>query len=464
MVRAQVFFKFLLVVITFSIFSNAEVSAKRKPNWVKQRPTDPSYYMGRAMSFKKDGEVSYRINTKNKALKELSSQIKVNISSNSILRQFESNYEVKEEFESSTYESIDATLEGYEVLTWENKKEYWVLVRLSKDKYEMRKQMKLDNAKKISATYYYEAQEAVEKGSIYQGILLYIKAIGAIKSHVSEDLTYRDVDGTINLGTAIFSGIQDAFKMVNLEADQAQYLLQFSKELKVPLSLHAFYIDQLGEKRPLVNIPLTSYFSKGEGELSLPTTSDRDGLATFEINRLISKRKRQEIVAEFNIAPLIEKEDEETKVLLRAFFHKELLPKTTFSIEVEKSSAYVEANEIALGVSTDLFTRSIRSELSSSFFNITQDKETADFIVKVKAEFVEGGERKGSGYSLFIVFADVHISVIDNQTKMEIFSEGFSGLRGMKPGSYEYALKDVRAKALEKVKSDILLDMEQVNL
>ncbi len=464
MARTQMLFKFFIVVLATFGLSSFEASAKRKPDWVKQRPSDPAYYIGRAMAFKEGGDVGYRINTKNKALKELSAQIQVNISSNSILRQFENNYEVTEEFESKTVESVDATLEGYEVETWENKKEYWVLVRLSKDKYAMRKQMKLDNAKKMSATYYYEAQNAVNKGNVYQGILLYIKSIAAIKAHVSEDLTYRDVDGTINLGTAIFSGVQDAFNMVQLKAQQDVYQIKFSKELKLPLTVEASYKDALNEQRAIANIPLYFYFSKGEGDLSAPTTTDREGMATVNINRLISKRKSQEIVAEFNVEPLIENEDEETKVLLRAFFHKELLPKAVFNIQVEKSSAFIVADEVVFGENSNTFTKSVRSELSSSFFNITEDKDVADFIVKITSTFVDGGERKGSGYSVFLVFADVNISVVDNKTKMEIFSDGFSGLKGMKPGNYEYALKDARAKALKKVTEEILIEMEQVNL
>ena len=47
---------------------------------------------------------------------------------------------------------------------------------------------------------------------------------------------------------------------------------------------------------------------------------------------------------------------------------------------------------------------------------------------------------------------------------MEIFADGFNGVRGMQPGSYEYALKNVREKVKQKIIQEIFPKMEQVNL
>ncbi len=449
-----------------SILSLSNIEAKRKPSWVKQRPADPEYYIGRAMSPKEGGEVTYRTLARNKALKELSSEIKVTISSNSLLRQFENNYQLKEEYEASTSESVEATLEGYEVITWEDKREYWVMVRLNKDKYAMRKKMKLDYAKRMCATYYYDGKKAVENGNIYEGLLFYSQAIKAIRQHTNEDLSYKDIDGNLNLGSDIFSAIQEAFRKVDLQTDQPSYILQFSKELKVPLTLQASYIDALGDRRAISNLPLKYYFSKGNGELTKTGNTDREGKAQCDITRLISKRKSQEITAEFNLDIFLEKETKEDRVLLDAFFHDEFLPSTRFNIEVQKSTAYVVINEIVFNEESKgmTFGKMMRSELAQSYFNITEDKENADFIVSIDSEFIAGDEKKGKGYSVFIVFADFHMSIKDNKSQMEIFADGFSGLRGMQPGSYEYALKNVREKAKQKITKEIFPKMEQVNL
>ncbi len=454
----------LILFPALSSFSSAQ--AKRKPSWVKQRPSDTQFYVGRAMSPKLDGQLNYRVEARNNALKEMSSEIKVNISSNSILRQFENNYQVKEEFEASTHQSVQATLEGYEVLSWEDKKEYWVMVRLNKDSYALRQKQKLDYAKKLCASYYYDAQKAVDKGDIYEGLLFYAKAIKTIKPHVNEDLTYRDIDGSLNLGSDIFSGIQSTFRKINLSTIQAMYTLQFSKEMRVPLTLNASYLDATGNMQTLANLPLRYIFTKGEGEITSRGTTNYAGLATCDITRLISKRKSQQIKAEFDLDSFLEKETEEDKILLSAFFHEEYLPRTFFNIEVQKSSAYLLINEVVYGKKPvdAIFANMMRSELAQSYFNITNQRDSADFIVTINANFIADGERKGNGYSVFIVFADFHIIIADNKSQMEIFADGFNGLRGMQPGSFDYALKNVREKARQKIIDEIFLKMEKVNL
>ncbi len=456
----------IVFIISLTLFPVQESSAKKKPNWVKQRPDDSSYYIGRAMSLKQDGEINYRTEARNKALKQLSSEIKVNISSNSILHQFENNYQVKEEFEAKTYESVEATLEGYEVFTWENKKEFWVMLRLSKDKYALEKKLKLDNAKKISATYYYDGIKAVDNGNIYQALLMYIQAIKAIEAHVGEDLTYHDLNGNLNLGSDIFNAIQNTFKKINLQPENDSYLVQFSKELKIPLRLQASYHDKNSHQSPISNLPLKFYFTRGEGELSTTGLTNNDGKATCNVNRFISKRKSQEITAIFNANKLFEGENDETKILLQAFFHDEFLPTTRFNIEVQKSSAFLDINEVVFGETpnTKTFGNMMRAELAQSYFNITNNKDNADFTVKINSNFVSGDEKKGKGYSLYIVFVEFNISIIDNKNKMEIFADGFSDLKGMLPGSFEHALKDARKKAKKKIIDEILPKMEQVNL
>lgn len=461
------FINLLLWLILFpALLSFSSVEAKKKPSWVKQRPSDTQFYIGRAMSPKVDGELNYRVEARNNALKEMSSEIKVNISSNSILRQFENNYQVKEEFEASTHQSVQATLEGYEVLSWENRKEYWVMVRLNKDSYALRQKQKLDYAKKLCASYYYDAQKAVDRGDVYEGLLFYVKAIKAIKPHVNEDLTYRDIDGNLNLGSDIFSAIQNAFRKINLSTNQAIYTLQFSKEMRVPLTLNVGYSDTKGDMQALANLPLRYSFTKGDGEITTFGTTNYAGVATCDIKRLISKRKSQQIKAAFDLDRFLEKETEEDKILLSAFFHEEYLPVAFFNIEVQKSSAYLVINEVVYGKQPDdpIFSNMIRSELAQSYFNITNQRDSADFIVTINANFIADGERKGNGYSVFIVFADFHMRIADNKSHMEIFADGFNGLRGMQPGSFDYALKNVRQKARQKIIADIFPKMEKVNL
>ena len=67
--------------------------AKRKPGWVKQRPNDQTFYIGIAVLPKEGREADYRQAARGAALKQMSSEIKVNISSNSVLHKIENDNE-----------------------------------------------------------------------------------------------------------------------------------------------------------------------------------------------------------------------------------------------------------------------------------------------------------------------------------------------------------------------------------
>ena len=116
---------FILVLLTAFAIPQG-VSAKKKPQWVKERPNDPAYYTGIAMAQKTGDEREYVKTTRAKALKQMSSEIKVRISSNSVLHQLDNLAGFQEEYEAEIRTSVEQTLEGYEVETWQNRKEYWV--------------------------------------------------------------------------------------------------------------------------------------------------------------------------------------------------------------------------------------------------------------------------------------------------------------------------------------------------
>ena len=72
------------------VFSSTSYAGRRPPKWVKNRPVSSEYYIGVSV-VSKDVE-NYMQLAKNKALQDLASQISINISSNSVLHQFEPSF------------------------------------------------------------------------------------------------------------------------------------------------------------------------------------------------------------------------------------------------------------------------------------------------------------------------------------------------------------------------------------
>lgn len=455
----------LFTTITFLIISLTLVHAAKKPKWVKERPNDASSYIGIAMVPKYNGTADYAERARSQALQQLSSEIKINISSNSLLHQFENNYELKQEFESKIHTSVTQTLEGYDVQTWEDKNEYWVMMHLPKAKYELTRRMNLDKAKKLAALYCRDAKKSAEQYQITTALTLYVKAINTIKNHLEEDLTYRDFDGDLNVGTEIFNGIRQVFRNIEMRPAQPVYRLQLARQMEVPVTLHAQYATRDFGRIPVENLPVEFYFSKGDGELIPQRATQTDGSATCNISRFISKRRSQEITATFD-APALFHEAGGENTLLKLFFPSEIMPRVTFPIEVEKSTAYFMANETVFGNETNnnIFTNAIKSELSDNFFNFTPSPENADYLIRIQSRFTAGDEKRGNGYSIFLVYGDFTITIENKQRQIEVFADGVSNVKGMKPGDYEHALKDCRHKMQQYFSQTIVPKMEQVDL
>ena len=459
--------KLIVAIILFAIVPQ-NVSAKRKPSWVKQRPNDQAYYIGIAMSPKTGNSREYVKTTRDKALKQMSSEIKVRISSNSVLHQLEDLGGFKEEYEAEIRTSVEQTLEGYEVETWQNKKEYWVMVRLSKEKYRRMKMMELDMAKSHAFSYYNDARKALkEEHDVMAALNFLSKAVVSIKDHLEEDLTYRSIDGSVNLGTDIYRIIQEIFHRIELTPAQQKYLISLSRNEKNPIEVTAKFNARNGQTIPLRGLPLKFEFSKGEGVLSSQSVTGYDGVAKVVISRLISMKKDQELKCSLYISSIKRNEpDAETIKILDIFFPAKLVPATYIALELKRSKAYLETNEQVFGETSgqEPFLGSIKTLLNKSFFTFTNSKENADYIVSLKSDFKKAEEKKGNGYSLFIVFADFSISITNAQTGEEVFSDSIGGIRGMRPGSYEYALKDARKNALKAFKDKIISRLEQLDL
>ncbi len=442
--------------------------AKRKPSWVKQRPDDPAYYTGIAMSHKTKDSREYVRTTRAMALKQMSSEIKVKVSSNSVLRQLEDLGRFSEQYEAEIRTSVEQTLEGYEVKTWENRKEYWVMVRLSKEKYRRMKLMELDRAKSHAYSYYMDAKKAInEDHDVFTALNYLSKAVISIKDHLEEDLTYRSIDGTINVGTETYGFIQDIFHRVELTPVQKKYLISLSRNEQTPIEVKAKLYTENGESIPLQGLPLNFEFSKGEGILTSYSVTGYDGIAKVVISRLTSKRKDQALKCTLDLSGIKkEAKDEESLKVLEMFFPEKLIPATYIGLELKKSSAYLETKEMIFGSLSDQepFINMVKTVLNKSFFTFTGLKEDADYIVKIKSDFRKGEEKKGNGYSLFIVFADFSISVVDAETHEEVFSDSINGIRGIRPGSYDYALKDAEKNALDAFKQKIISRMEQLEM
>jgi hypothetical protein len=453
---------FLSIILLFAVLTDIQAA---KPKWVKKRPSEREYYIGIGMAQKKQTSgLDYAKKARADALREMASEIEVNVSSNSLMRKFEDNYEFRETFESEISTSAEENLVGYEVQTWENKREYWVLMRLNKNEYQRRKDLDLNMAKKRAASFLLEARQLKEKQEITASLAAYFKAIESLQHYLKEDLTYRSIDGNINFGSDIMQDLRNIFAQISITPENPDYNISFSKSMESPLKVKVEYFLASGRKIPVHNFPLHFYFSEGAGILQEKVATNPGGEAASYIQKLESSRKKQQVTAVFDHSVLLQKENIESQ-LVAFFLPAETIPCARFNIGLQKSTAWFSAFERILGdpAPSTPFSNRLKSQLNETFFNFTLSPEQAKYQVSVNVNFRKGEVKQGNGYQVYLVFADLFISVLSSESQTEIFNRTISGIKGMRPGSYDYAMREAREKLLEEFKTEIYPQLEALN-
>ncbi len=450
----------VLAILLISISAFA-----RKPKWVKERPILTDYYQGIGIATKAGNAVDYVTTARSKALKEMSSEIKVTVSANSLLHQFENNNSVRETYESNTNVNTAQTLEGYEIETYEDRDFYYTYTKLSKSRYEEEKRFKLEKAKKLASINYLKGVELLKNNDVAGALTNFLKVITNLKDHLDEDLTIKSFDGEINLGSDTYTNIQALLQRISFAPLQQTILMKFSREMEQPLTLHASFNSAVNGPIEAFNLPISFAFTKGDGVISPSATTNYEGEATCSLSRLTSHIKRQQIRAQLNINALLDP-DEAIAKIQKAFLPIETLPETTFTIEMKRSKAFIEIDETRFTETTNgsYLANNIRAELNQNFFTFTDNLNEADFKIKIKVAFIEGGTKPNSSYTVYIVYGNVNLSITATKTNEEIFSNGVSDIKGMRAGSYDQAVKDAIQKCSDNFEKQIIPQLEQLEM
>jgi hypothetical protein len=455
-------FSILLFGLFLSFYScaslNVSAGSKKKPDWVKERPVSDRYYIGIGMA--NTYQDNYIKVAKNNALTDMVSEISVQISSNSVLRQFEDNAGFREQFESITKMSMKDELEGYEIVdSWEGDNQYWVYYRLSIEKYKRLKREKLEKAKELAKDFYEKARGAAQSTDIHNALNYYVKAFEAIRPHLDEDLSIFTLEGRIELGNAIYQNIQEIFSSIVIEPEQQEFHIKALSANNPPVRARVYY-ENNGMSQPVNNLSMIFSFPELQLDKTEKVTSNTSGLITCSIAEMAPKGKQQKIKASLNTDTYFGKQNS----LLNKMFAKEgNVPYKYLILNVSDLNAYFEASENEFGQpsSSKPIAKLFKKELSEDFFSFVPDKKDADVLVKVESNTVKGKVMKK--YNLHTAYINCNISITNAKTNEEIYSTGISNVKGMKTGSFSMAAQDAREKAQQKIQQKIIAEIRKMN-
>jgi len=253
----------------------------KAPNWVSSRPNSGFKYVGIGFVDKGKGG-SYQIQAKKNALYDLASEIKVDISSNSVLYTVQNNNNFNENFSSLIKLSSSDNIEGFTLVdSYENEKQYWVYYQLDKQEYAdlkaKKKQQIITKASNLIVASFYDEKNKDFSSSLKKRI----QAFGVLTPYLSEE---------INFDPAQANGVKNVFDLTNLIQAQLESITVVAQKIMPVLKPYQLiynpivYSLQLKSKAPLQNFPLLVSSDEDKINVNEKTSTNTAGELQIKVN------------------------------------------------------------------------------------------------------------------------------------------------------------------------------------
>ena len=416
-----------------------------KPGWLKTEPYQDGYYTGVGHSTK-DGTNNYVQAAKKSALEDLVSQIKVNISSTSVLSTLEMDKKVQEQYEQIIQTTATDDIEEFEMVdAWEDASNYWVYYRLSIARYRQIKEEQKRNATILATDYLKKGREAEKSNEYLQAITFYFQAFRSIEKYLGEPIRVN-IDGTdVLLVNDTYASVQRLLDKINVRVEPSEIMLN----RRVNQTEHAVMTKvSFKDGRPAVALPLKAYFEKGEGDIFPEFKADENGNARVLINRIGSREVEQVVAIKVNIDALSGTSSSPIYGLIAKTLN---VPGAQVMLKVKRPIVFLTSDEKSLGSlkSNYQITNKLKNLLANNGFEFTLDKSTADLWFDIKADSEKGSV---SG-SIYITYLTSVIKVTAMKEGKEIYATTLDRVKGYGL-DYDKSSVDAYNKALETLEKE----------
>lgn len=420
-----------------------------KPSWLKTTPFQEGYYTGIGHS-NKNGFNNYVQAAKKSALDDLVSEIKVNVSSTSILNQIEVDQKLSEQYEQIIKTTAADEIEEFELVdAWEDAANYWVYYRLSIARYKQIKEQQKRNATILSTDYLLKGREAGKNGDRLQAVSFYFQALRSIEKYLGEAIPVTIENRQVLLGNEIYASLQNTLNKINVQVAPSEILVN----RRVNQSEHAVvaksvYSD-LGLPAPA--LPLHASFKKGAGDVFPNYKTDDRGQSKIMINKIGSKDLEQTVEVKVDIDAL---SGEGQSPIYRLIVTTLRVPSAYVVLRVQRPLVYLTSDEKSFGLdkNNDQISNRLKNLLVNNGFEFTESRSLADLWFDVKSD-AEKGSITGS---IYVTYLTSVIKVLTVKEGKEIYATTLDRVKGYGL-DYEKSSTDAYNKAID------ALEKEKIN-
>ena len=412
-----------------------------RPGWLSAKPQTGSYFVGIGHGTK-DGTNNYVQEAKKSALEDLVSEIKVNISSTSVLTSIDENKEFHDKYEQMIQTTAADEIEEFEAVdSWEDDKNYWVYYRLSKQRYlEIKEQQKRD-AVKLALDFFTKAKQSERANNSIQALGFYYQGFRTVEKYLAEPITIIFEGKDIILTNEIYASMQALLDNIQLTATPSKLNLN-RRVAQSMVSVMVRAIEKTS-KAFLGDLPLKAAFDKGSGDVYPNYKTDPDGQAKILLTKIGSRDLEQTVGVSVN---LLEFAGANPSPIFALISSKMTVPKTSILLEVQRPQVYVTSVEKNFGIvkSNLQVTNKIKNFLANQGFEFTDQKDKAELWLDVTTDSEKGAV---SG-SIYITYVTSVIRVSTAKENKEIYATTLDRIKGYSL-DYDRASQEAYNKALE---------------
>lgn len=417
-----------------------------KPSWLKTTPYQDGFYTGIGHSLK-SGDNNYIQSAKKSALDDLVSEIKVSVSSTSVLNQIEVDKKLSEQYEQIIQTSAADEIEEFELVdAWEDAMNYWVYYRLSISRYRQIKEEQKKNATILATDYLIKGKQAEQVGERLQAISFYFQAFRSIEKYLGEAIRFTFDGREALLGNEIYASIQSILNKVSVQAEPSEIVInrrvnQTAKSVTIKCSFQ-------DTEKPAVAFPLYAAFEKGAGNIFPTYKTNELGQTKILINKIDSKELTQSIRIKIDVDALSGGGQSSIYKLVAGTLN---VPSANVALKVQRPVVYLTSEEKSFGIpkNNDQITSRLKNLLTNQGFEFTNTRGGADLWVDVRSD-AEKGSVTGS---IFVSYLTSVIKVQAVKEGKEIYETTLDRVKGYGL-DYDKSSIDAYNKAIEALENE----------
>tara|TARA_Y100000385_G_C13101500_1_gene644816 strand:+ start:1642 stop:3003 length:1362 start_codon:yes stop_codon:yes gene_type:complete len=451
--------KLYLLLLTLFIFSCQSTKQSTEldsgiPAWVKEYPVSDSHFVGIGIADRSSHPQDYIQIAQQNALQNLSSQIKVSISSQSVFLQMDREYGYEEDYKSNIEVKANEILEGYVLAgTFSQNNEYWVYYKLDKQLYQETRLARIQEA--IEESKYFLNKAIMHYTPLKDKYIYYVKALDVLEPYLSEPLKTEFDRETVFLGSEIiarFRSYIDDF-----------YIFSLTKKIKAMIgnSVDKIKLAVQYKDDRLAEIPLITSSSSLELN-NLSQETDTNGIFMTSVPKIKSTETFQKIEVGIDFQNWLDAGSESD--FIKKLFKGIKTHQINVPVYVYTPTVYVQTEEKHFGKDdngTDI-RYAAESALTQLGFTPVGNKNDAQIFLNFKIDSRKGIEQKGQ--KMFTAFSDMSVQAKD-LNKRVIFSKTVNKIKGIQldfaqaeNDSYQQAVKEVKESIIPEFVNSFIKD------